>query len=129
MLDTNIASDLIRNPHGRAAARLAVHGQEGVCLSIMTAAELRYGAAKKASAALSLRVHGLLARIEVVPFDLPGDTEYGSLRATLAVAGTPIGPMDLLIAAHALALDVTLVTDNVSEFKRVPRLKIENWLH
>ncbi len=117
MLDTNIVSDLMRNPGGRAAGRLAAHGSAGICLSIITSAELRYGAARKGSPTLSARLNAV-----------PADTTYGVLRAGLAAAGTPIGPNDLLIAAHALSLNVTLVTHNVAEFTRVPGLTVENWL-
>lgn len=130
MLDTNITSDLIRNPRGKVAARLAAHGDEGVCLSIITAAELRYGAAKRGSARLLSRVEIVLAAVDVLPFDAPApaDAEYGGLRAELEAAGTPIGPTDLFIAAHALALQVMLVTHNTSEFGRVRGLELENWL-
>ncbi len=128
MLDTNIVSDLMRNPGGRAAGRLAAHGSAGICLSIITSAELRYGAARKGSPTLSARLNAVLATLDIVPFDVPADTTYGVLRAGLAAAGTPIGPNDLLIAAHALSLNVTLVTHNVAEFTRVPGLTVENWL-
>ncbi|MBC7799245.1 MAG: type II toxin-antitoxin system VapC family toxin [Gemmatimonadaceae bacterium] len=128
MLDTNIASDLIRNPGGRAAGHLANRGVAGICISIMTAAELRYGAERRNSRRLSLEVDGFLARIEVMPFDQPADAAYGRLRAALTAAGTPIGPIGCLIAAHALALQARLVTDNVREFSRAPGLMIENWL-
>ncbi len=128
MLDTNIVSDLIRNPKGKVAAKLADHGQEGVCLSIITACELRYGAAKRGSARLLSRVQAVLATVDIVPFDVPADTRYGVLRSELEAAGKPIGPTDLFIAAHALALQVTLVTHNLMEFHRVRGLKVENWL-
>jgi tRNA(fMet)-specific endonuclease VapC len=128
MLDTNIVSDLIRNPHGKVAARLTEHGEDGICLGIITAAELRYGAAKKGSARLKIRVEGVLERVDVLPFDKPCDIEYGALRANLEEKGTPIGPTDLFIAAHALALKVALITNNSSEFRRVPGLVVENWL-
>lgn len=128
MLDTNIVSDLIRNPQGRAAERLRQHGQDGICVSIITAAELRYGAAKKGSTRLLSRVEAVLSTIDVLPFDVPADTEYGSIRAELEAAGQPIGPTDLFIAAHACSTGVTLVTHNVSEFRRVRGLKVENWL-
>lgn len=128
MLDTNIVSDLIRNPHGRAAARLADHGVDGVCLSIVIAAELRFGAAKSGSPRLVSRVDAVLATIDILPFDVPADREYGMLRAELETAGTPIGANDLLIAAHARVLGVTLITRNLSEFRRVRGLTSENWL-
>ena len=128
MLDTNIVSDIIRNRHGRAAVRLALHGPEGVCVSILTAAELRYGAYKRRSTTLTELVDGTLSRIEVIPFDVPADARYGILRSELEAAGNTIGPNDLLIAAHALTLKVVLATANIAEFSRVPGLAIENWL-
>jgi tRNA(fMet)-specific endonuclease VapC len=128
MLDTNIVSDLIRNPQGRAARRLAEQGDAGVCLSIIIASELRYGAIRAGSARLSSRVEAVLAAMDVLPFDTPADARYGTLRADLEAAGTPIGPTDLFIAAHALALGVTLVTHNLAEFRRVRGLTVEDWL-
>jgi tRNA(fMet)-specific endonuclease VapC len=128
LLDTNILSDLLRNPSGRVARRLAVVGEATVCTSIVVACELRYGAAKKGSPALSERVSALLGSLEVLPLEKESDRHYAEIRSHLARMGEPIGPNDLLIAAHTLALDLTLVTDNVKEFARVPRLPIENWL-
>lgn len=128
MLDTNIVSDLLRNPRGHAAARIAEVGPDAICVSIITAAELRYGCAKKGSAKLSAHVEAILDSVKVLAFDVPADTEYGSIRAELEAAGTPIGPNDLLIAAHAYAAGATLVTDNTGEFSRIRRLSIENWI-
>jgi tRNA(fMet)-specific endonuclease VapC len=128
MLDTNIVSDLIRNPQGRAAARLRQHGDDGICVSIITAAELRYGCAKRGSGRLLSRVEAVLSAIDILPFDAPADTDYGSIRAELEAEGQPIGPTDLFIAAHARCLGLMLVTDNVAEFRRVRGLRVENWL-
>ncbi len=128
MLDTNIVSHLIRNPQGQVAEKLAAHGMSGICISIIVAAELRYGAAKKCSAPLQSRVEDVLERMDVLPFDRPCDAEYGRLRAKLEAAGTPIGPTDMFIAAHALAIGASLITGNLREFRRVPGLKAENWL-
>ena len=128
MLDTNIVSDLIRNAKGRARARLRQHGDEGICLSIITAAELRYGAAKRGSARLLTQVESVLSTIDVLAFDVPADEEYGRIRAELEAEGQPIGPTDLFIVAHARSIGVTLVTHNVGEFGRVRGLKVENWL-
>ena len=128
LLDTNILSDLLRNPGGRAARRLAVVGETTVCTSIVVACELRYGVAKKDSPQLSDRVEILLGSLEVLPLDKESDRRYAKIRAHLDRLGKPIGPNDLLIAAHTLALDLTLVTDNVEEFARVPGLSAENWL-
>ena len=128
MLDANIVSDLIRNPAGRVAARLRQHGEAGVCVSIITASELRYGAEKLRSTRLTTRVEAVLSTIDVLPFDVPADAEYGSIRAELEAKGQPIGPTDLFIAAHACSMDVTLITHNVGEFSRVRRLKVDDWL-
>jgi tRNA(fMet)-specific endonuclease VapC len=127
-LDTNIISDLMRNPQGKAAKRVAKAGEDNICTSIIVAAELRYGCVKSRSARLARAVEDLLAEIEVLPFDVPADTAYGGIRAELEAAGKPIGGNDLLIAAHALASDATIVTANAAEFKRIRGLKIENWL-
>ncbi|MEO6195095.1 MAG: type II toxin-antitoxin system VapC family toxin [Thermoanaerobaculia bacterium] len=128
LLDTNILSDLLRNPGGRAVQRAALVGDATICTSIVVACELRYGAAKKGSAQLSERVESLLESLEVLPLDKESDRRYAEIRLYLDQRGRPIGPNDLLIAAHALALDLTLVTANLEEFTRVPGLRIENWL-
>ena len=128
MLDTNIISDLIRNPQGRAAKRIAKVGEHNICTSIVVAAELRYGCAKSGSKRLIKAVEDLLGEIGVLPFDVPADAEYGAIRAELEAAGTPIGSNDLLIAAHACATGATIVTANADEFKRVRGLTVESWL-
>jgi len=128
LLDSNTLSDLIRNPGGSVARRIAVVGEPTVCTSIVVACELRFGAAKKSSQSLSERVEEILETLEVLPLDRGADRRYAGIRSHLARLGTPIGPNDLLIAAHALALGLTLVTANVEEFGRVPQLSIENWL-
>lgn len=127
LLDTNILSDLIRNPRGSVAKKIETLGEAAVCTSIITACELRYGAAKKGSSELSDRVGELLSAIEVLPFEEDADKYYAAIRWYLTRNGTLIGPNDLLIAAHALALDMTLVTANINEFSRVPDLRVENW--
>lgn len=128
LLDTNIISDLIRNPQGRAAKRIAKAGEDTICTSIVVAAELRYGCAKSGSARLTKAVEDVLGEIEVLPFEAPADADYGDIRTTLEAAGTPIGSNDMLIAAHARTLGATVVTANTQEFKRVGGLKVENWL-
>jgi tRNA(fMet)-specific endonuclease VapC len=128
LLDTNIISDLIRNPQGRAAKRVAKVGEDNICTSIIVAAELRYGCAKSGSQRLLKAVEDLLGEIEVLPFDAPADTEYGGIRSELEAAGKPIGGNDLLIAAHACATGATIVTANTAEFKRIRGLSVENWL-
>jgi len=128
MLDTNIISDLIRNPQGRAAKRIAKVGEDNICTSIIVAAELRYGCAKSGSKRLLKAVEDLLGEINVLPFDVPADAEYAGIRSELEAAGKPIGGNDLLIAAHAHASGATIVTANADELKRVRGLNVENWL-
>jgi tRNA(fMet)-specific endonuclease VapC len=128
LLDTNIVSNLVRNPQGRVADRLKAVGEQNICTSIIVAAELRYGTTKKASPHLTAQVEAVLSVIDTLPFDSPADEIYGSIRTQLELVGTPIGGNDLLIAAQALALDHTLVTDNDQEFSRVDGLRVENWV-
>lgn len=128
MLDTNMVSALIKTPHGSVADAIARIGTDRICLSIMTAAELRYGARRKGSQRLSAAVDGVLLRMAVLDFVPPADAVYAEIRDRLTKAGTSIGPVDTFIAAHALSLDLTLVTANIREFSRVPGLKLENWL-
>ena len=128
LLDTNILSDLIRNPFGPVAQRIEAVGAKVVCTSIIVAAELRYGSAKKGSPRLQARVEDILATIPVLPLEVPADADYGRQRAQLEASGQSIGGNDLLIAAHALALGLTLVTHNTREFSRIVGLQVEDWL-
>ena len=128
LLDTNILSDLIRNPFGPVAQRIEAVGAKAVCTSIIVAAELRYGCAKKGSPRLQARVEDILATIPVLPLEVPADADYGRQRAQLEASGQPIGGNDLLIAAHALALGLTLVTHNTREFCHIAGLQVEDWL-
>jgi tRNA(fMet)-specific endonuclease VapC len=128
LLDTNIISDLMRTPSGKCAARLTQVGPENVCTGIIVACELRYSVAKKRSIELSRRLQSVLAAIEILSLEPPADIAYAQQRAKLEAAGAPIGANDLLIAAHALAAEMTLVTDNDREFARITGLRVENWL-
>lgn len=128
LLDTNVISDLLRNPGGKAAQRVTDVGPEAICTSIIVAGELRYGCAKKGSTRLLAAVEHLLDTIPVLPLEVPADAEYGGIRAELEAAGRPIGANDLLIAAHAYTLKATLVTANTGEFSRIRGLQLENWL-
>ena len=128
LLDTNIVSDLVRNPQGRAAQQIRKVGENRVCTSIIVASELRYGAAKRQSPRLTSQLEAVLSALDIMPFEAPADVTYGIIRAQLERAGKPIGGNDLLIAAQALALGYTIVTDNEREFARIPRLIRENWL-
>lgn len=128
LLDTNILSDLVRDPHGRVAARIRQVGELRVATSVIVAAELRYGAARRGSERLTRQVESILGALAVLPFDAPADSIYADIRAELDVAGASIGGNDLLIAAHARALDFIVVTANTREFGRVRGLACENWL-
>ncbi len=128
LLDTNIVSDIVRHPRGRVADRIAEVGERHVCTSIIVAAELRYGAARKGSSRLSAQLETVLGVVDVVALGSPVDSVYGEIRAQLERDGRSIGANDLLIAAHALALGHTIVTDNEREFSRIDNLRVENWL-
>jgi tRNA(fMet)-specific endonuclease VapC len=128
LLDTNAVSDLVRNPSGVIAAKVAQVGPRAVCINVIVAGELRFGAKKKNSARLTAQVEEVLSGCEVLPMDSPIETEYAAIRDGLERKGEPIGPNDLWIAAHARSANLILVTDNVREFSRVPDLQIENWL-
>ena len=128
LLDTNIVSDLVRNPQGKAAQRIRKVGETQVCTSIIVAAELRYGAAKKGSPRLAAQMEAVLGALAVSPLEPPVDAAYGSLRTRLEQAGRPIGANGLLIAVHALALGYKIITDNEKEFARVEDLQLQNWL-
>ena len=131
LLDTNILSDLLKNPQGKVAGKISslpAGQRDSIATSIVVAAELRYGAAKSGSSILAARVDQLLDAIEILQLEAEADRHYGQIRAELEKAGTPIGGNDLLIAAQALTINAVLVTDNVREFKRVKGLMVENWL-
>jgi tRNA(fMet)-specific endonuclease VapC len=123
-----MVSDLVRNPQGKVAARIAHVGEESVCTSIIVAAELRYGAARKGLARLLAQLLTVLGVLDILPFGTLAEITYGDLRARLEAAGRTIGGNDMLIAAHAVSLGHTIVTDNEREFSRVDGLPFENWL-
>jgi tRNA(fMet)-specific endonuclease VapC len=128
LFDTNILSALIKQPTSPLARRMATMDRDLFCTSVVVACELRYGVNKKGSPSLAAKVDQLLSGVEVLPLDVQFDLHYAEVRVALEKMGQPIGHNDLLIAAHARALGLTLVTDNTSEFSRVPGLAVENWL-
>jgi tRNA(fMet)-specific endonuclease VapC len=128
LLDTNIVSDLVRNVRGRAASRISAIGGSNVCTSIIVAAELRFGVLRKGSPRLGAQVEAFLQSVDVLPFAPPEDVAYARIRLALEREGTIIGANDLLLAAQAIAHNLTLVSDNEREFARVDGLKWENWL-
>jgi tRNA(fMet)-specific endonuclease VapC len=128
LLDTNILTDLIRNPGGRVKERIAKVGEANVCTSMIVACELRFGARKKNAPLLTARVERLLQAIEVLPFEGDVHRAYAEVRAMLEALGRPSGANYMLIAAHAVNEDCILVTNNESEFVHVSGLIVENWL-
>jgi len=128
MLDTNIVSEAMRNPRGVVSRKIQSLDGGAYCCSIVVAAELRYGAEKQGGEIWKDRVEKTLSAITVLPLGWPADRIYGEIRSALEIAGTPIGPNDLMIVAHAVASKLTLVTANEREFRRVNQLTVENWL-
>jgi tRNA(fMet)-specific endonuclease VapC len=126
MLDTNVVSQLMRDPAGPVTRRIAMLS-EPVSVSIVVAAELRYGAARKRSSRLTATLERVLNAIEIEALAAPVDVVYGALRDRLERDGRPLAANDLLIAAHALVLERILVTAEAA-FARVPGLSVENWL-
>jgi tRNA(fMet)-specific endonuclease VapC len=131
LLDTNILSDLVHHPRSgmvsRQLALVRADGRQDISTSIIAAAELRYGVAKRGSTRLARQVETVLRALDVLPFEAPADVIYGRLRTDLERRGQPMGGNYLLIAAHALAARLTLVTDDRG-FVRIPELLRENWL-
>ena len=128
LLDTNIISDLVRHPQGKVAEKIASVGEKSICTSIVVAAELRLGARKRGSERLIKQLEAILSALAIAPLEEPADRHYGELRSYLEKQGETIGPNDLLIASHALALDCVVITANVKDFSHVPGLVVENWL-
>lgn len=128
LFDTNVLSTLIKQPSGLLAQKITKLDETSFCTSIIVACELRYRAQKKGSREFISKVELLLANIIIMPLGDDADHHYAILCAALEKRGELIGAHDMLIAAHALALDLTLVTANERKFNRVPGLVIENWL-
>jgi len=128
MLDTNIISDVVRNPAGPAANVLQTLNSDDICISSIVLSEILFGIRRRGSERLSRLVEGVLERIDVIAYDDVAARRYADIRTALETRGTLIGATDLFIAAHALALNMVLVTNNMREFSRVPGLKLENWL-
>lgn len=128
LLDTNICIYIInRKPAGVFQHFEGLHVGD-IAISSITGAELAYGVAKSGSTRNQQALEKFLAPLDIIPFDAATMRHYGLLRTRLEQQGTPIGPLDMLIAAHALALGCTLVTNNLREFERVPSLQLENWV-
>ncbi|WP_102128276.1 type II toxin-antitoxin system tRNA(fMet)-specific endonuclease VapC [Deinococcus planocerae] len=126
-LDTNTCVYILNKRPAHIAERFARHSLGDVAVSSVTVSELTYGAAKSVKPGTRERLEGFLLDLVTVPYDDAAAWVYGKIRAGLQTTGKLIGPLDLLIAAHALSADVTLVTNNEGEFRRVPGLRVENW--
>ena len=128
MLDTNICIYVIKHKPEKVFQKLQTIHPEDVCISSVTYAELAHGVEKSAAVEKNrLALSMLLANMEILDFDVDAADCYGKIRAYLEKKGTPIGPLDMMIAGHAQSLGYTVVTNNVKEFSRVADLKIENW--
>jgi tRNA(fMet)-specific endonuclease VapC len=129
MLDTNTCIYIIKKKPPQVAERVRLLKPFEIGISSVTLAELEYGVAKSSRPEENREaLSGFLAPLEIVPFDDFAASHYGEIRAGLEKTGLRIGAMDLLIAAHAISLDVALVTNSLREFERVPGLKVENWV-
>ena len=128
LLDTNIVSDLMHDPQGRVFASIARLGEQNVFTSIMVVSEIRYGIVKRGSQRLAEQFRRIFEGLHVERFEAPADERYAAIRDLTRRSGKSVGQMDLLIAAHAMALDAIMVTGNAREFSYVPGLKVENWL-
>lgn len=128
LLDTNVCVDYLNGRYPAVVARVQKSAPDDLGLSCLVVGELRYGADRSARPkANHLRIDRLVAELECLDFDPRAAAIYGRVRAGLEAAGKPIGPNDMLIAAHALSRRLVLVTDNVGEFRRVKGLKVESW--
>lgn len=128
LLDANIISSLVRQPTGAVYQKLKQVGFEAVCTSVIVAAEVHFGLAKKGSESLSNKVNSVLSYFDVIGMDPPAALHYAQIRLELERIGRLSGSNDLFIAAQARSLNLTLVTNNIGEFERVPGLKLEDWL-
>lgn len=130
MLDTNICIAIIKQKPKDILDKFSEYQVGDICISSVTLAELRYGVAKSKHQEKNLvALNEFILPLEVVHFDESAAQHYGNLRAFLEQQGTPIGPLDTMIGAHTLSLDLTLVTNNIREFKRIPSLKVIDWIN
>ena len=126
MLDTDSVSYALRG-EGSVGAQILQHRPSELCISSITVAELRYGASRRNSAKLHQMIDAFISNVAVMPFDEVCAARFGELASDLAAQGLPIGQFDALIAAHALTLKLTLVTNNTKHFARVHGLNVVNW--
>ena len=130
LLDTNICIYIIKKKPLQVIQKLQSLDISDVAISSITLSELEYGVSKSAAVEKNkLALTQFLAPIETIDFDDKSAEVYGRIRAHLEKRGTPIGPLDTLIGAHALSLGYTLVTNNTKEFERIPDIELENWIY
>ncbi len=128
MLDTNICVFIMKKRPFSVFERLEKIGEGRICISVVTYAELEYGIERSSSKKLNREIlDDFISHLDVLPWETEAARQYGKIRTHLEKSGTPIGNMDLLIAAHALSGKLVLVTNHLREFKRVPHLKCEDW--
>lgn len=128
MIDTNICIYAMKGRVGSVDRHFAIHA-DALCISVVTLGELNYGASKSNRPDVSRRgLAAFLAGLDVLPLDTLAAEHFGDIKAHLFKAGTPVGPLDMLIGAHARSLGLTLVTNNRREFDRIPGLMVENWV-
>lgn len=129
LLDTKVLSELVRRPHGPIAHKISDVGEDAVCTSVVVSCELRFGAKKSRSAKLAHQVEAIFSAMMVLPLNPPIDAHYADIRFHLETEGQPIGPNDMLIAAQARSLNLSVVTAHWKEFQRVPGLEVVDWLN
>ena len=128
LLDTNVCVDILSRRYPSVTERVRISSPQDLCLSSVVVAELRYGADRSQRRAENHeRIDILTAEIQCLDFDLAAARVYGRIRSTLEAEGSPIGPYDMMIAAHALSQGLIVVTDNEREFRRISGLEVENW--
>jgi tRNA(fMet)-specific endonuclease VapC len=129
MLDTNTCIYILKRRPKEVLEKFVKIRRDQICLSIVTYAELKYGAERSSSKKMNLEIiEEFAARLNVLLWDEDAANQYAKIRHYLEKKGTPIGNMDLMIASHALSRGCRLVTNNKKEFNRVPGIKVENWL-
>jgi tRNA(fMet)-specific endonuclease VapC len=128
LLDTNIISDLMRNPAGKVGKRVAELDKKEIFTSILAIGEVRYGIEKRGSKKHAAALKSVLQLLTPEPFKAPADRHYATIRLTIEAMGLPVGQLDMLLGAQALASDAVFVTANEKHFRHMPGLMVENWL-
>ena len=128
LLDTNIISDLMRNPDGRVPMKIDEVGEKNIFTSILAIGEVRYGIEKRGSKRHATALKKILPFMRPEPWSAPADECYAKIRLAIEAMGLPVGQLDMLLGAQALASNAVFVTANEKHFRHMPGLKVENWL-